>query len=48
MFEGVGDTQIWMPYCWGRPYEQLAYVHAGDYRPMFPRVFDANFDVLNI
>jgi 5-methyltetrahydropteroyltriglutamate--homocysteine methyltransferase len=48
MVDGVGDMQIWMHYCWGRPYGQFAFGQAGDFRPMFPRVFEANFDVLNI
>jgi 5-methyltetrahydropteroyltriglutamate--homocysteine methyltransferase len=48
MVEGVGDMQIWMHYCWGRPYGQFAYGRAGDFAPMFPRVFDAHFHVLNI
>jgi 5-methyltetrahydropteroyltriglutamate--homocysteine methyltransferase len=48
MVDGVGDMQIWMHYCWGRPYGQFAFGRAGDFRPMFPRVFEANFDVLNI
>jgi hypothetical protein len=37
MVEGLGDMQIWMHYCWGRPYGQFARGHAGDFRPMFPR-----------
>ncbi|MDR0359115.1 MAG: cobalamin-independent methionine synthase II family protein [bacterium] len=45
---GTDGMQIWMHYCWGRPYGQFAYGHAGDFRPMFPRVFDADFHVLNI
>jgi len=48
MVDGTGGMQIWMHYCWGRPYGQFAYGRAGDFRPMFPRVFDANFHVLNI
>lgn len=48
MLDGTGDMQIWMHYCWGRPYGQFAWGHAGDFRPMFPRVFEANFHVLNI
>ena len=52
MVEGTGDMQIWMHYCWGRPAGQKAddwYGPVGpDFRPMFPRVFDANFHVLNI
>jgi 5-methyltetrahydropteroyltriglutamate--homocysteine methyltransferase len=48
MVEDTGQMQIWMHYCWGRPFGQLARGEAGDFRPMFPRVFDANFHVLNI
>lgn len=48
MVDGADGMQIWMHYCWGRPYGQFAYGHAGDFRPMSPRVFDANFHVLNI
>lgn len=48
MVEDAGDMQVWMHYCWGRPYGQLARGEVGDFRPMFPRVFDANFHVLNL
>jgi 5-methyltetrahydropteroyltriglutamate--homocysteine methyltransferase len=48
MVEGTGGMQIWMHYCWGRPYGQFARGKAGDFRPMFPKVFDCNFHVLNI
>jgi hypothetical protein len=48
MVEGIDGMDIWMHYCWGRPYGQFARGQAGDFRPMFPRVFDANFHVLNI
>jgi 5-methyltetrahydropteroyltriglutamate--homocysteine methyltransferase len=48
MVEGTGSMQLWMHYCWGRPYGQFARGHAGDFRPMFPRVFEANFHVLNL
>jgi 5-methyltetrahydropteroyltriglutamate--homocysteine methyltransferase len=48
MVEGTGDMRIWMHSCWGRPYGQLASGKVGDFRPMFPRVFEANFHVLNL
>jgi 5-methyltetrahydropteroyltriglutamate--homocysteine methyltransferase len=48
MVEGTGSMQLWMHYCWGRPYGQFARGHAGDFAPMFPRVFEANFHVLNL
>jgi hypothetical protein len=46
--EGTAGMHIWMHYCWGRPYGQFAFGQVGDFRPMFPRVFDANFHALNI
>lgn len=50
MVEGTDGLQIWQHYCWGRPYGQWAYGHAGDFRPMFAnkRLWDARFHVLNI
>jgi 5-methyltetrahydropteroyltriglutamate--homocysteine methyltransferase len=48
MVDGTEGMQIWMHYCWGRPYGQFAFGQAGDFRPMFPRVFDANFHVLDL
>jgi 5-methyltetrahydropteroyltriglutamate--homocysteine methyltransferase len=48
MVEGTGDMRIWMHSCWGRPYGQLASGKVGDFRPMFARVFEANFHVLNL
>jgi 5-methyltetrahydropteroyltriglutamate--homocysteine methyltransferase len=48
MVDGTEGMAIWMHYCWGRPYGQFARGRAGDFRPMFPRVFDANFHVLNV
>jgi 5-methyltetrahydropteroyltriglutamate--homocysteine methyltransferase len=48
MVEGTEGMDIWMHYCWGRPYGQFGRGQAGDFRPMFPGVFNANFHVLNI
>src|SRR5262245_59307469 len=48
MVEDAGDMQVWMHYCWGRPMGQLMRGAVADCRPMFPRVFDANFHVLNL
>jgi 5-methyltetrahydropteroyltriglutamate--homocysteine methyltransferase len=48
MVEGTSGMQIWMHFCWGRPYGQLGTGDVGDFRPMFPRIFENNFHVLNI
>jgi 5-methyltetrahydropteroyltriglutamate--homocysteine methyltransferase len=48
MVEGTTDRmQVWMHYCRGRAYGQSSWGE-GDFRPMLPRVFDANFHVLNV